>query len=72
MLYLSIIRNTYKIKVMETTKRSKGRPTVQGSKRQAILAEREAIKAANGGVLPRGRRKGTKNAPKAESTETES
>lgn len=49
-------------------KRSKGRPVVEGSKRQAVLAAR-AARVAVGGTVKRGRPAGTKNAPKAESAE---
>ncbi len=49
-------------------KRSKGRPVVEGSKRQAVLAAR-AARVAAGGTVKRGRPAGTKNAPKAESAE---
>jgi hypothetical protein len=37
------------------TKKSKGRPVVEGSARQARLAARAARVAANGGVVKRGR-----------------
>ena len=37
------------------TKKSKGRPVVEGSARQARLAARAARAAANGGTIKRGR-----------------
>lgn len=43
----------------ETTKAKRGRPTVEGSKRQAVLAMR-AAKVAAGGEIKRGRPAGTK------------
>ncbi len=49
-------------------KRSKGRPVVEGSARQARLAAR-AARVAAGGTVKRGRPAGTKNAPKTESAQ---
>ena len=43
----------------ETPKAKRGRPTVEGSKRQAVLAMR-AAKVAAGGEIKRGRPAGTK------------
>jgi hypothetical protein len=43
----------------ETTTVKRGRPTVEGSKRQAVLAMR-AAKVAAGGEIKRGRPAGTK------------
>lgn len=40
---------------MSTEGKTKGRPVVEGSARQARLAAREARVAANGGVVKRGR-----------------
>jgi len=60
-LYLIINKNN-KIKVMSTKKTTtakRGRPTVAGSKRQAVLAMR-AAKVAAGGEIKRGRPAGTK------------
>jgi hypothetical protein len=56
-----LITQTIKIKVMsktntETVSVKRGRPTVEGSKRQAVLAMREA-KRANGLEIKRGRPK---------------
>jgi hypothetical protein len=49
--------NTNKTETTSTAKR--GRPTVEGSKRQAVLAMR-AAKVAAGGEIKRGRPAGTK------------
>lgn len=46
-------------KVKTTTTAKRGRPTVEGSKRQAVLAMR-AAKVAAGGEIKRGRPAGTK------------
>lgn len=46
-------------KVKSTTTAKRGRPTVEGSKRQAVLAMR-AAKVAAGGEIKRGRPAGTK------------
>ena len=46
-------------KVKTTTTAKRGRPTVAGSKRQAVLAMR-AAKVAAGGEIKRGRPAGTK------------
>ena len=43
------------VSVNKTEVRAPGRPPVPGSKRQLELAEKEARKAANGGVIPKGR-----------------
>ena len=46
-------------KIKSTTTAKRGRPTVEGSKRQAVLAMR-AAKVAAGGEIKRGRPAGTK------------
>jgi hypothetical protein len=56
-----LITQTIKIKVMsktntKTVSLKRGRPTVEGSKRQAVLAMR-AAKVAAGGTIQRGRPK---------------
>jgi hypothetical protein len=60
MLYLINNKKT-KIKVMNTTTtKQKGRPVVEGSKRQAVLAKR-AERAAAGYEIKRGRPKTIKS-----------
>jgi hypothetical protein len=60
MLYLINNKKT-KIKVMNTTTtKQKGRPVVEGSKRQAVVAKR-AVRAAAGYEIKRGRPKTIKS-----------